>query len=76
MKNGLAHKKIVAFGEHEWICLYQGVSDYQSIISLEASGDSKLRDTQALSLSQQCSRGSWSLPFIIEGAVIKFMFII
>ncbi|KAJ5183238.1 hypothetical protein N7492_000854 [Penicillium capsulatum] len=37
VRNGLGHKKL-PFGQHERVYLYQGVPDYQSIISLEASG--------------------------------------
>ncbi|GJP98582.1 hypothetical protein AlacWU_11481 [Aspergillus niger] len=38
VRNGLAHNK-VPFGEHERFCLYQGTPNYESIVSLEASGD-------------------------------------
>ncbi|RDH14180.1 cell surface metalloreductase [Aspergillus niger ATCC 13496] len=38
VRNGLAHNK-VPFGEHETFCLYQGTPNYESIVSLEASGD-------------------------------------
>ena len=54
MENGLAHNKI-PFGEHERVCLYQGVPDYRSIMSLEASGDQierlpNIRDEQGQTL--------------------------
>ncbi|BDD54401.1 hypothetical protein MAP00_000021 [Monascus purpureus] len=38
VRNGLAHNK-VPFGEHERFCLYQGTPNYESIVSLEVSGD-------------------------------------
>lgn len=38
VENGLAHNKI-PLGKHERVYFYQGVPDYRSIISLEASGD-------------------------------------
>ncbi|KAH3043573.1 hypothetical protein KXV27_005650 [Aspergillus fumigatus] len=36
--NGLEQNKL-PFGQHERVCLYRSVPDYDSIISLEASGD-------------------------------------
>ncbi|KAI2825394.1 hypothetical protein CBS147321_1042 [Aspergillus niger] len=54
VKNGLAHNRI-PFGEHERVCLYQGMPDYRGIISLEASGDQierlpNIRDEQGRTL--------------------------
>ncbi|KAF7712893.1 Cell surface metalloreductase [Penicillium ucsense] len=37
VENGLAYDK-TPFGKHERACFYQGVPDYPSIVSLEASG--------------------------------------
>lgn len=38
VENGLAHDK-TPIGKHERACFYQGVPDYNNIVSLEASGD-------------------------------------
>lgn len=38
MGNGLEQNKL-PFGQYERVCLYQSELDYNSIISLEASGD-------------------------------------
>ncbi|KAA8652089.1 ferric reductase family protein [Aspergillus tanneri] len=51
---GLGQTKL-PFGQHKRACLYQGVPDYQNIISLEASGDQierlpNIRDEQGRTL--------------------------
>lgn len=38
MGDGLEQNKL-PFGQHERVCLYRSVPDYDNIISLEASGD-------------------------------------